>query len=502
MTTYVGRLAIVLHSHSPWLLGHGAWPVGEEWLRQAWAHSYLPVVSMLRERADQGRRGLLTLGITPVLAAQWDAPESITEQRRWLADWRLRACGKALQALRDGDRIAHVDAIRHHHLARTAELEFQDHWSAGGSAAVRPLVDADAIEVLGGPTTHTFTPHLLDPIADLALASGLDDSATRLGRRPRGIWTPECAFTPGMQAWYQRHGVTHTVVDGPSLQRVAAPLHRPHRLSGSDTVVFGRDLSLTYRVWSPRRGYPGAPWYQDFHSFDHEWGLRPHRVTKRSSSHKRPYDRIRALHQVSSDADDFLAHARRTLMDSPEPDPVVVVAYDTELFGHWWHEGPMFLAHVLDRAHQAGIELTTLAGALERFQDAPASGIELQAGSWGSGKDFGVWEDGEAGELRKRGTGAQYAVLDWFTDVDRCGRDRNADRIVTELLLALASDWPFMITKDSAADYARGRARGHFDRLAGLLRSAVPAAGADTEAAGAQLDTRLPLVDARYLTFS
>lgn len=502
MTAPVGRLAIVLHSHSPWLLGHGNWPVGEEWLRQAWAHSYLPVVSMLRERAERGRMRMLTLGITPVLAAQWDAPVSITEQRRWLADWRLRATGKALQALRDDDSLAYVDAIRHHQLSRTAEQEFDVHWSAGGSAAIRPLVDSGAIEVLGGPATHTFTPHLLGPIADLALASGLDDSTTRLGRRPRGMWTPECAFTPGMEDWYRRHGVTHTVVDGPSLQRVDASLHRPHRLSGTDTFVFGRDLSLTYRVWSPRRGYPGAPWYQDFHSFDHAWGLRPHRVTQRSSPTKRPYDQARAHQQVSVDADDFLEHARRTLMDSTESDPLVVVAYDTELFGHWWHEGPAFLAHVLDRAEDAGIELTTLADALGRVDDASSRGIELPSGSWGSGKDFGVWEDGEAGDLRAKGNGAQYAVLDRFTKVGVPDRDRLADRIVTELLLALASDWPFMITKDSAADYARGRARGHFDRLAELLRGDPYGVAAETDAYGSDLevDTRLPWVDARYLT--
>lgn len=502
MTARVGRLAIVLHSHSPWLLGHGDWPVGEEWLRQAWAHSYLPVIAMLRDRAGRGRTGLLTLGITPVLAAQWDAPDSVTEQRRWLADWRLRATGKALQASREGNRLAYIDAIRHHCLARAAEWEFDTHWSAGGSAAIRPLIDAGTVEILGGPATHTFTPHLLDPIADLALASGLDDSATRLGLRPRGIWTPECAFTPGMENWYRRHGVTHTIVDGPSLQRVGASLHRPHRISGSDTVAFGRDLSLTYRVWSPRRGYPGSPWYQDFHSFDHEWGLRPHRVTRRSSPAKLPYDEERARNQVSADADDFLTHARRTLMESPQTDPVVVVAYDTELFGHWWHEGPLFLAHLLDRAHDAGIELTTLANALQRFEDTAASSIELQAGSWGSGKDFGVWENGEAGQLRTRGNGAQYAVLDWSTGRDQHGRDQLADSIATELLLALASDWPFMITKDSAAEYARSRAREHFDRLAELLRGATPTTGSPIGTPEVRRDTRLPYVDARYLKLS
>lgn len=492
----VGRLAVVLHSHSPWLVGHGSWPVGEEWLRQAWAHSYLPVLALLRERAEQGRTDMLTFGVTPVLAAQWDEPASLREQARWIEDWRLRASGKAIEAAARDDDHARADAARHFHLARTAAHEFDTYWRAGGSAALRPLVDARAIEVLGGPMTHTFTPHLLDPIARLAFASGLTDSTVRLGHRPRGVWIPECAYQPGMEALLQQLGVSHTVVDGPSLQRVGADLHRPHRITGSDVVVFGRDLSVTYRVWSPRRGYPGSPWYQDFHTFDHDWGLRSFRVTRRDSPAKAPYSENRARAQVSTDAQDFLTTARRTLIDSQQADPLVVVAYDTELFGHWWHEGPQFLAAVLDGAADAGIQLTTLAAERERALDSLDSspGIELQPGSWGSGKDFRVWETGEAGRLRDTGRGAQYAFLEYLRSRDPAtglARDIRGDRIATELLLGLASDWAFMVTKDSAADYARNRAESHLRTVAEMLRSAH-----HHDAAPAR-DTRLPFVDSR-----
>ena len=49
-----GTFCLVLHSHLPWLARHGAWPVGEDWLYQAWAHSYLPVVDVLHRLADRG----------------------------------------------------------------------------------------------------------------------------------------------------------------------------------------------------------------------------------------------------------------------------------------------------------------------------------------------------------------------------------------------------------------------------------------------------------------
>jgi 1,4-alpha-glucan branching enzyme len=490
----LGRLAIVLHSHSPWLLGHGSWPVGEEWLRQAWAQAYLPLVTMLRSRAEQGQTAMLTLGVTPVLAAQWDEPSSIAEQERWIEDWRVRATGKAIEASISLDDDASSDATRQFQLADAAAREFAEHWQAGGSAALRPLADAGAIEVLGGPMTHTFTPHLLEPIADLAFASGLTDSTVRLGRRPRGVWTPECAYRPGVEELLARHDVTHTVFDGPTLQSAGAELHRPHRIAHSDVVAFGRDLALTYRVWSPRKGYPGSPWYQDFHTFDHEWGVRSSRVTHRSSPEKKPYDPVRAREQITKDAADFLATARQLMRDSNESNPLVTAAYDTELFGHWWHEGPLFLDAVLDGAADAGIELTTLERERERAFDQPP--IELNSGSWGSGKDFRVWEDGEAGALRDIGKGTQYAVVEYLrsrTSQEVINRDVTGDAIVTELLLGLASDWAFMITKDSAADYARNRAHEHFRNVADLLRSDHHDAGGGV----LTRDVRLPFVDSR-----
>lgn len=470
-TPRVGRLAIVLHSHLPWLLGHGAWPVGEEWLRQAWAHAYLPLVSLLRERAESGRQNLLTLGVTPVLAAQWDDPTSVAEQDRWIADWRVRATGKAIEAVRSGVVADGVDAQRHFRRARWSEEELARHWSAGGSAALRPLIDAEVIEVLGGPITHTFTPHLIHPIADLSLQAGLADGTVRTGSRPEGIWAPECAYVPGLEDLYQRHRVTHFMVDGPAMQHVSASLHRPHRVGGTDVVAFGRDLSLTYRVWSPRKGYPGNAWYQDFHTFDHGWGLRSSRVTSKSREDKRPYDEAAAIDRADRDAADFIERARRAMIDSPEPDPVIVVAYDTELFGHWWHEGPGFLARVLDTAADAGIELTTLRQERARAFDQPS--IDIDAGSWGSGKDFRVWESGEAGDLYTRGKAAQYAVAQFLSTRNSSitvGRDTSADAILAELFLALSSDWAFMISKDSAADYARARAHGHFTNVSTMLR--------------------------------
>ena len=81
-TRTVGDLAIVLHSHMPYVEGFGTWPFGEEWLWEAMASSYLPLLELLREGAP------LTLSLTPVLCDQLEAPGVPERFRTFLTDMR------------------------------------------------------------------------------------------------------------------------------------------------------------------------------------------------------------------------------------------------------------------------------------------------------------------------------------------------------------------------------------------------------------------------------
>ena len=195
MTAPLGTFCLVLHTHLPWLAHHGRWPVGEEWLHQAWAQSYGPLLGMLARLGDRGHRDLLTIGVTPVLAAQLDDPYCLHEHHRWLADWMLRADDLS------GQRDATLRRLGVHESrqARQALERFEASWSGGGSPVWRSLADAGVVELLGGPATHPVLPLVREPVADLALATGLDDHQRRLGRRPTGIWLPECAYQPGQE---------------------------------------------------------------------------------------------------------------------------------------------------------------------------------------------------------------------------------------------------------------------------------------------------------------
>lgn len=493
-----GQFTLVLHSHLPWLAHHGRWPVGEEWLYQSWAASYLPVVEVLRTLAAEGRSHLLTLGITPVLAAQLDDPHSLAGMHHWLGNWQLRADEAAMAGNKPLGR-------HEHRLAATALAEFEQNWRHGAAPVWRQLLDADAIELLGGPLAHPFQPLLDERLRDFQLREGLNDARLRWGHTPSGLWAPECGFTPGMEDGYAAAGVTHFMVDGPAL-RGDTSLGRPVR--DSPVVAFGRDLTVSYRVWSPKSGYPGNGAYRDFHHYDHATGLKPARVTGKTVAgpDKAPYDPALAAAQVERDVADFVATVRERLITESERigrPALVVAAFDTELYGHWWHEGPQWLAQVLRALPEAGVTVGTLADARERgFVGDP---VPLTDSSWGSGKDWRVWAGDQVRDLVELNEEIVRLALDTTAKMRAAaptGRDPVADQLLREAILAVSSDWAFMVSKDSAAGYARDRAHQHAHaarEIAGAVGAGQLARARELAAGWAVADGVFPALDARRL---
>jgi 1,4-alpha-glucan branching enzyme len=505
----VGTCCVILHTHLPWLAHHGAWPVGEEWLHQAWSSSYLHVVDLLHRLADEGKRDVLTIGVTPVLAAQLDDPYLLREFHTWLGFWQARAEGLAQ---RPEPQLRELATYEFRTAQRALQL-FEDRWLHGASPVLRGLVDDGIVELLGGPATHPFQPLLEERIARFSLRTGLDDAQLRLGQRPAGIWAPECGHRPGLEQMYASLGVQRFVVDGPSMERAGRSTGAAWRVGDTDVVAFGRDLDVTYRVWSPSTSYPAGADYRDFHAFDHKSGFRPYRVTALDvdAADKLPWDPLAARRLVERDAADFVSVVRsrlETLRRERDGRPgLVVVAYDTELFGHWWHEGPQFLEQVLRLLPAAGIRVTTLRGAVEAGHVEGC--VDLPAGSWGSGKDWHVWEGEQVADLAEMGQRVQRRLLDVIDNVRRrapsdSGASRlrrvDIDQMAREALLALSSDWAFMVSKDTAATYARDRAGMHELRFRKLADGLVADLDVTAEAARQRAeDGPFEHLDARLL---
>ncbi len=495
------RVALVLHGHLPWVRGHGTHPCGEEWLFQSWAETYLPLLDVLERLADDGGRDLLTLGLTPVMAEQMEDPALLAAFHGWLARRQLDLGHTVSRyGLSDRERLRPVWAAHWRRLRWLLARFEAGPLRTGLVAPLRALADAGVIELLGGPATHPYLPLAEQPeVMRAHLADGMARSASVLGRRPAGVWTPECGYRPagpvadptvaprehtaegapvlprgtvalpGLEELWSEAGAQHLVLDGPTLtggwprtgaaRAPQAATDHPVRVGESELVAYGRNLDLAYAVWSPTGGYPGDPWYRDFHAIDLEGGFKSWRVTDHASLAKEPYDPEAAHARVSAHAEDFLARCaahRDRALSSADPGgepPIAVVALDAELLGHWWYEGPSWLESTLRRLRgDAALATTTLQADRQR-RDAPQR-MDLPESSWGAGKGHGAWVAPQTQALWARLRAAERRWVDL--------PDGDAKTVAwRQLSLAAASDWPFLVVRDQSRRYALERVEGH-----------------------------------------
>jgi len=369
-------------------------------------------------------------------------------------------------------------------------------WKRDIVSAFRMLQERGHLEIIACAATHGYLPLMLRTESVRAqITLGVEAHRAMFGCEPRGMWLPECGWRPGLDRNLAEAGIRWCVLDShgimlgtPRPQRaIYAPVFTP-----GGVAAFGRDSESARQVWNAAEGYPGDPWYRDFYR-DAGWdipepefrkffpdgprrftGLKMHRVT--GDGPKQCYDRAAALGRVREHARHFLGarirqlHGVRALMPVP---PVVASPFDAELFGHWWFEGPEWLAAVLRGAAltPADIRLVTPGDYLADWDTHQV--VEPAASSWGEGGFHAVWLDPSnawiypelhAAEGKMVSSARQFSRGVSLTELEeRCLRQQ-----ARELLLAQSSDWAFLICSGTAREYAARRVREHLGRFTRL----------------------------------
>ena len=428
------QLALVLHTHMPYVEGFGTWPHGEEWLFEAMATSYLPLTEALGDDAP------VTLTLTPVLADQLQSPGVMDRFPRFLRGVR-----------RETHRLDAAEARTHGDAAVASELE---------RAAGQYEAALARFEALGGDVLAALAPHarwtssathaVLPLVASdagvrLQVRTGIEAHRERLGGWDGGFWLPECAHAPWLDELLAAEGVRAVCVDLSALDGVdpLTPLSSP---AGVTLVPLDRDVIDL--VWGDA-GYPSGAAYRDSHARTSHW----HHPWANDGA---VYDPERARRQARFDAADFVERVH----DRVAGGGLCVCALDTELLGHWWHEGVEWLRCVLEEAPARGLRLVALDEALERREPAPLE-RELPTTSWGEGRDLRTWDAPGVADFAWRARRAELDVL-------AAGREAPL-RAVRELLALQSSDWAFHVSRDYAGLYGDARSRGHAEAVAAAL---------------------------------
>jgi 1,4-alpha-glucan branching enzyme len=367
--------------------------------------------------------------------------------------------------------------------------------------ALKKFADAGAVELMTCAATHGFLP-LMEPCEGAVRAqvqTAVQAHQAAFGTPPQGFWLPECAYQPGQDRFLRECGIRYFLVETHGLL-YAEPRPRYGTfapvLCPSGVAVFGRDYESAKQVWSSKEGYPGDPDYREFYrdaGFDLDasyvqshipsagvrkfTGLKYYRVTGPGES-KEPYDPERGTRKAEIHAEDFLRKKRGQAervgksMDRP---PLILGMYDAELFGHWWYEGPDFLAFLFEKiAGQEEIQLITPSDYLEKHPENQHSTPAYS--TWGDGGYSEFWLNPSNDWIypplldacrRMQALAGQYPEAGGLAE-------RALNQACRELLLAQSSDWAFMMKTGHHRDYAVRRFKSHlasFERLCDQVES-------------------------------
>jgi len=551
----IGAFTFVLHAHIPYCRRAGRWPHGEEWLHEAIAETYLPLLDALYELHEQGIPARMTLSLTPVLADQLADPLIQEHFIEYAADRRRRA----------EQDVARFEAEGNPHLRELARFyvafydrrlrHFTERYARDLIGAFRRLQEAGVLELVTSAATHGYLPLLSrDSSIRGQLRVGAQTYRRFFGRDPFSIWLPECAYRPayhlpdgtvrpGLEHFLAREGFrlffaeTHAVEGGrpvgkaagdaigpygPIARRYVIPFetveaargttYRPYYVARTDTpggehsgvAVVARNNRTGMQVWSADWGYPGDFDYREFHKKDGRSGLQYWRVTGKVDLGEKDYYRPEwAAHKVEQHAQHFVALVHDLLREFHRATGqvgLIASNYDAELFGHWWFEGVDWIRAVLRRlAESDEVWLTTARAYVETYP--PTEVLLLPESSWGLGGGHWTWDNPEThwmwepiheAEARMERLAARHPEADAATR-------KVLNQAARELLLLQASDWPFLVTTGQARAYAIERFMAHLERFEALCRS-VEAGRPDEDLAEEywELDRVFPDLDYRW----
>jgi len=520
---HAGNYVLILHTHLPFVLHHGDWPHGTDWLCEAVAECYIPLLNVFNELLEEGITPKVTLDISPVLCEQLEHPDFKVIFEKY--------CEHKIKAAQSDREEFSKEGKPQHQIWLT---EYWENWfkerlndykyiyNSSVINALKELQDKGAIEIMTCGATHGYFPLLADDRSiNLQVKAAVANYQKHFGRKPRGIWLPECAYRPaytwqtyltvdpyhtpywrrGVEEFLAENGIEYFVVDEQTNRRAQpigilkdghftsvhspdfksyhynfdnSPLNLFRAASGDNVskgtaVAFARHQDVAMQVWSAESGFPGNPAYLDFHKKQGGSMHRYWRVTdvKADMADKLLYVPDWVSGANGAYAQTFVHSIERTLQEYRNEawrEGTLTTPFDTELFGHWWFEGPGFLKEVLRNIHYSPyVNMKTAGEQLDYIQ--PTEVALLPESSWGRDGNHNVWVNDKTLWTWKSIYRAEQRMNELVEKTINCRNDETLCRIMLqamrELMLMQASDWQFLIETGSARDYAEMRFANH-----------------------------------------
>ena len=516
----VGQFVFMLHSHLPYYRKAGMWPFGEENLYECMAETYVPLLNAISELWDEGIKAKLTVGITPILAEQLN-DEHLQHGFVKYIDAQIKAVSKDLERYPDPE-VPHSQLLKYlakyyFDLWNKLRDDFVNKYEMNLIKYFKKFQDLGCIEITTSGATHGFSPLLAtDNNLNAQFKVGSDTTKRLFGKKAMGTWLPECAYRqgyeyvgkdgekhwrPAIEVTLQNNDIeyffteSHVIEGGNSIgnRRVIGvygnieyiPLpereatgydtYSAYWLPDAQVAVMGRNDRAGYQVWSAADGYPGDGCFREFHKKDDKSGMHYWRITspKTDLGDKMLYDPVLALNKINENSDHYTTMIYHLLNDYKKAnngkEGLVMVSFDTELFGHWWFEGVEFIKQVIKKFNQYLPEVEIMTAGEYIKAHPPTEAIQIPESSWGQGGHFYVWQNHLTEWMWPIIHSCEKRITDIVSNYETIPENKVLHRALNQLarenLLLQSSDWPFLITTWQAKDYATDRFNEHVERF-------------------------------------
>ncbi|MFC7370381.1 1,4-alpha-glucan branching protein domain-containing protein [Fictibacillus iocasae] len=483
-----GYLSFVLHAHLPYVRHREANRLEERWLFEALTETYIPLIWLLEERPA----GKLSISFSPPLMEMLADP---VLQRRYAE--HLDSLKKLVKKEQNRTTPEEESLISHYDERLERVYETYSRYDSNILKAFSTFHNEGIIECFTSAATHAFLPYLqTEQALRCQISTGILAFEKHFGKKPAGFWLPECAFTPGVDKILAEQGIRYTFVDEHAIRmaspsprnQIGAPCYSPHGVA-----LFPRNQEISSQIWSSSTGYPGDYEYREFYrdiAYEREWeyikphmhpeGFRidsgfKHKKITGPTEEKEAYEPARAVEKAAQHAEHFAAMAdeisRRNSSQSYPPH-LITAPFDAELFGHWWYEGPDFLKKLLKQNLKETIWTTPQEYLHNHYRDLET--VHASFSTWGRDGYGDVWlNPGNAWMYRHLHKCERELIRCASLLLESQHRDEWKERcynqMVREWMLAVSSDWAFIIDGGTADQYAAERFNQHVTRFNELL---------------------------------
>jgi len=490
-----GYLCLVLHGHLPFVRHpeHENF-LEEDWLYEAITETYIPLIWVFEGLTKDAIDFRLTMTLSPTLISMLS---DALLQERYIhhINKLIELAHKEIERTTWQGEFQSLATMYLNRFCRARET-FES-YNRNLVMAFKNFQDAGKLEIITCGATHGYFP-LMDVVKESVRAQvkvAARHYEQVFGRRPRGIWLPECGYYPGHDEILKEEGIRYFFTDAHGLlhgtPRPKYGVFAPVYCRGTGVACFSRDLESSKQVWSSIEGYPGDYHYREFYrdigfDLEHDYikpyihpdgvrihtGIKYYRITG-TTNHKEPYMPAWASDKAAEHAGNFMFNRQRQveyLYDLMKKKPIIISPYDAELFGHWWYEGPQWLDFLMRKiaCDQDEIQLITPS---EYLKENPRNQVITPSlSSWGWKGYSEMWLQGSNDWIYRHLHYASNRMTELAKRYPQAHGvyKRALNQALRELLLAQSSDWAFIMGTGTHTSYAIGRTKDHllrFNRL-------------------------------------